>query len=153
MNATFPTCPQTGRWGILRMWPQIPLDLGSTSPVLLHLALFFKHQKDFPELTSSQIQWGLSTMKWWFCIPLASSWHWLFFHRTIRVLAPLWSISSVIQFAITVTGGSRVSHFFFSEQSESHHLSRTHSEFIVSSDSSRMIQRFGLWGQLPLQSL
>ena len=61
MNATLTTCPQTGRRGILMMLPQILLNLGSTFPVFPHLTLFFKHQKDFHELTSSQIQWGLST--------------------------------------------------------------------------------------------
>lgn len=113
-------------WGCCNKYSWI---LGFTFPVLPQLALFFKPQKHFSELNSNQISGGFQLL-WKFCIPLASSWHWLFFHRTIRVLALLQSTASVRQFSVTAKGGSRISHFFFSEQLESHHLTRTHSELI-----------------------
>lgn len=82
-----------------------------------------EHQEDFPDLQS--IQWGLAVTQRRFCIPLASSWHWLFFPHPIRVLAPLQSMAPVKRFALTAKEGSRISHFFCLEQSESYPLRRT----------------------------
>lgn len=84
--------------------------------------LIFEHQKDFPDFQPDSV--GLSVTQWRFCFPPAS-WRWLFFHSTIRVLAPLQTIASVKRLAVTAKGGSRISHFSHSEQFESYYGRRT----------------------------
>ena len=107
---------------IFRMLQQIPiLDLESTFPMLPDKALFLNTKKISLNLFLVRFRRGILSLQR-FCISLASSWHWLFFHRTIRMLA------SVKLFAITAKGGSRISHFLCSEQSENYHLGRTQTQ-------------------------